>query len=242
MIVGYIVLLACGLVLQPPTWAMAAGAAPYALMPAVTGAFYASHLDNVELHRRPGRLLEIGPQAVLTSLMGVAASNVWISLGGATWPTGIDFVILVAIMGFAVGASLAWYIPTNAVRRSHDPCREVRENRVREIMALAVERFSNPVKAAHWLQAETPSLKGASPMTALAEARHYEEVMRLINRIPAAHSNVTGPQAKDGLSGSENHPIGQADDASRGACPWAGRRQDPRAQPMLGPTPLATSS
>jgi hypothetical protein len=175
---------------------MAAGAAPYAFMPAVTGAFYASHLDNVELDRRSGWLLEIGPQAILTSFMGITASNVWISLGDTTWPTGIDFVILVAIMGFAVGASLAWYIPKNAVRRNYDPLREVKENRVREITALAVERFSNPDKAEHWLQTETSSLQGASPMTALSEARNYEEVLRLINRIPAAQLNGTGPQGK----------------------------------------------
>lgn len=187
-VVGYIVLLAWGIALQPATWAMAQGALAYAFMPAMTGAFYAVHLDNVELNSRPARLFEIAPQAILTSFAGAAASDVWISLGDTIWPAGMDFVILVAMIGFAVGASLAWYIPRTAVRRNYDPLRAARENRVRQIMALATPRFSTPEDADRWLRTATPKLRNQSPITALSEARNYEEVLRLVNgiRLPAA--------------------------------------------------------
>jgi hypothetical protein len=186
LIVGYIVLLACAIALQTPTLAMAKGTAPYAFMPAVTGAFYAIHLDNVELKRRPGRLFEIAPQAILTGFMGLAASEVWISSGSTTSSTGIDFLILVTIMGFAVGASLAWSIPRNAMRRSYDPCREAKENRIRDIVALAGERLGNTDEAQRWLRTETWSLEGKSPIAAVGEASNYEEVLRLISKVPAA--------------------------------------------------------
>jgi hypothetical protein len=63
-IAGYAVLYLWGLIFQPPTIGLAKGTAPFALLPAVTGAFYGYHLDNVELGRRPSRPWEIGLQTL----------------------------------------------------------------------------------------------------------------------------------------------------------------------------------
>jgi hypothetical protein len=184
--VGYVVMVAFGVTQQPPTWAMAQGAAPYAMMPAVTGAFYAAHVDNAELNRRPSRRFEILSQAFLTSAVGLVASDVWVNLGGAAWPSGIDFVVLVGILGIAIGASLAWYIPENAIRRKIDPLSELRESRIREATALAAERLGTQEAAERWLNRPSASLQGASPIAALAEAGNYEEILRLINTMPPA--------------------------------------------------------
>jgi hypothetical protein len=182
--VGWVVMVAFGVTQQEPTWAMAKGALPYSLMPAVTGAFYAAHLDNAELNCRPSRLFEILSQALLTGVVGLVASDGWVSLGDTEWPTGLDFVILVGIMGFAIGASLAWYIPENAIRRQFDPLREARESRIRQVTALAVERLGTPDAAERWLATPTASLQGATPIAALAEAKNYEEVLRLVHAMP----------------------------------------------------------
>jgi uncharacterized protein (DUF2384 family) len=93
-------------------------------------------------------------------------------------------------MGFGVGASLAWYIPENAIRRRFDPLRELKESRIRQVTALAVERLGTQEAAERWLATPTASLQGASPAAALTEARNYEEVLRLVNAMP-----VAGPQA-----------------------------------------------
>lgn len=196
-LVGYIVLLACGAALQTPfTWAMAKGAAPYALMPAVTGAFYAAHLDDAELGRRPSsRLREIAPQAVITGLMGFAASDAWISLGNTNWPTGIDLVILVSLMGAAVGATLAWYIPKNAASRGYDPLFDAKESRAREIRALALQRFNDAVAAERWLTSKTASLQGQTPAGALKDARNYDDVLRLLSKVATNQAPVGQQQA-----------------------------------------------
>jgi hypothetical protein len=167
---------------------MAKGVLPYALLPAVTGAFYAAHVDNAELNCRPSRLFEILSQALLTGFVGLVAADGWVSLGDTAWPAGIDYVLLTGLMGFGVGGSLAWYIPENAIRRQFDPLREVRENRISQVTALAVERLGTQEAAERWLATPTASLQGASPIAALAEARNYEDVLRLVNAMPIAQA------------------------------------------------------
>jgi hypothetical protein len=189
-LVGYVVLVAFGATQQTPTWAMAQGAMPYALMPAVTGAFYAAHVDNAELNSRPSRLFEITLQAVMTGVVGLIAADGWVSLGDTKWPTGIDFVILTGIMGLGIGGSLAWYIPENAIRRQFDPLREAKDSRIRQVTALAVERLGTPDAADRWLKTPTAALQGVAPIAALAEARNYDDVLRLIGALPGGGAKL----------------------------------------------------
>jgi hypothetical protein len=62
---GYVALYLWGLFFQPPTITLAKGTAPFALLPAATGAFYGYHLDKVELGRRPWRPWEVGSQTLV---------------------------------------------------------------------------------------------------------------------------------------------------------------------------------
>jgi membrane associated rhomboid family serine protease len=62
-------------------------------------------------------LWEIGSQALVTALCGLVAAPVWLALGGASAMGNFDFVILVALLGLIVGASLAWYLPQTAANR-----------------------------------------------------------------------------------------------------------------------------
>jgi hypothetical protein len=185
--VGYGALLLIGLCVQPPTWAMVKGAAPYALMPAVTGAFYALHLDNAELGTRPRyRLLEVLPQAIATGFMGFVASDAWISMGSTKWPDGIDFVILVAIIGFVVGASLAWYISDNVAARAYDPLSEAHRSRERELRTLASAHFNDLTVAEKWLTTKAPAIGDKSPVIAIEAANNYDDVLRYLRHTPPA--------------------------------------------------------
>jgi len=182
-VTGYVALVVFAVMQQTPTWRMAKDALPFALLPAVTGAFYAAHVDNAELNCRPSRLVEIALQACLTGFVGLVAADGWVSLGDVPWPAGVDYVILTGLMGLGAGGALAWYIPENAIRRQFDPLREARESRIRQVTAIAVERLGTQ-EAGRWLETPTASLQGASPVAALAEARNYDDVLRLVSALP----------------------------------------------------------
>ena len=120
-LIGYIALFVWGLIFQSPTLAFAKGTIPYALLPAATGGFFGYHLDNVELGQRPLRIWEIGSQAFVTGMCGLVAALVWLTLGGGNVVHNCDFILLVMLLGFVVGASLAWYLPIAATHRRAQP-------------------------------------------------------------------------------------------------------------------------
>jgi len=114
---GYIALFLWGLTVQPLTLGFAISTIPFALLPAATGAFYGYHLDNVELDQRPSRPWEIGLQSFVTGCCGLVVAPIWLSLGGSTVADNLDYILLVAVFGSVVGASLAWYLPKAAAER-----------------------------------------------------------------------------------------------------------------------------
>src|SRR5436305_11851217 len=119
---------------QGPTIDQFKEAALYSLLPAATGGFYAYHLDNIALGTRPPRLWEIGAQALLTGFCGFAAASA--SLGDENF----DVVCLIGVLGAAVGASLAWYIPPAAASAKRDPLCEARNERIEALTAAAQRR------------------------------------------------------------------------------------------------------
>ena len=132
-----------GLFFQPPTIALAKGTAPFALLPAATGAFYGYHLDKVELGRRPWRPWEVGSQTlVTTALCGLAATLAWLALGGGV-VGNVDFIALATLFTAVVGASLAWYLPQAAASRRYDPMAEALNARIAMLGAAALDRFGN---------------------------------------------------------------------------------------------------
>jgi hypothetical protein len=178
---GYVVMCLWGAMLQGPSLAMLSGAAPYALLPAATGGFYAYHLDNVALKTRPPRGLEIAYQSLATGFCSLVAAPVWLALGRGT-NDALDFIVLSAAIGACVGAALAWYIPKAAVRRQATPLNIVRRDRVATLAAAAHERFKDQDLAEQWLRQPSQALGNVSPIAAAADIDQYDNVIGLLRR------------------------------------------------------------
>jgi len=166
---GYAVMYLWGLILQPPTIALAKGTAAFSLLPAATGAFYGYHLDNVELGRRPSRLWEIGLQTLVTALCGLVAAPVWLKLVGGGVAGNADYIILVTLFGAVVGASLASTIPPAAAARRRNPLVDAQNSRITMLRAAAEERFTSAELADQWLAQPHPALNNRSPKDAAAD-------------------------------------------------------------------------
>ncbi len=168
-----------GPVFQPPTIALAKGTAPFALLPAATGAFYGYHLDNVELGRRPWRPWEVGSQTLVTALCGLAATLAWLALGGGV-VGNVDFIALATLFTAVVGASLAWYLPQAAASRRYDPM--ALNARIAMHGAAALDRFGNADPADQWLARPHPSLDNRTPRDAAAEIELFIRALGLLHR------------------------------------------------------------
>jgi len=165
---GYAAMYLLGLILQPPTIGLATGTAPFALLPAATGAFYGYHLDNVELGCRPSRLWEIGLQTLVTALCGLVAAPVWLALGGDV-AGNADYIVLVTMFGAVVGASLASTIPPAAAARRRNPLVDAQNARLVMLRAAAEERFKSAELADRWLVQPHPALDNRPPKDAAAD-------------------------------------------------------------------------
>jgi hypothetical protein len=178
-ITGYVALYLWGLIFQPPTIGLAVGTAPYALLPAMTGAFYGYHLDNVELGQRPLRIWEICSQTLATAFCGLIAAPVWLALGGNV-AGNADFMTLVALMGAVVGASLAWYLPKAAADRRQNPLVEAQIKRLATLRAAALARFGSEELAEQWLVEPHPALDKLSPKDAATNIEIYAKALGLL--------------------------------------------------------------
>jgi hypothetical protein len=177
---GYAALYLWSLIFQPSTIDLVKGTAPFALLPATTGAFYGYHLDNVELGRRPWRPWEIGSQTLVTALCGLVATPVWLALG-ATVVGNFDFIALVTLFAAVVGASLAWYLPQAAASRRYDPMAEARNARIAMLRAAALDRFGNADLADQWLARPHPSLGNRAPGDAPADLELFIKALGLLH-------------------------------------------------------------
>ncbi|BAM93165.1 amino acid adenylation protein [Bradyrhizobium oligotrophicum S58] len=180
---GYAVLVSWGAMYQEiVTPALLKGMAAYAMMPATTGAFYAFALDNVELHRRPPRWLEITLQACATAFFGLLACSAWFALVGDDPRTGYDLVILVTLFGAVIGGSLGWYIPAGVQQDPHDPLAEVRIARVHKLEEVARSNFGDAKAAQQWLEGAFVQLGGRTPRAAACEGVDgYDDAVGLLN-------------------------------------------------------------
>jgi hypothetical protein len=154
--------------------------APNALLAMATGGFYVSHLDDVEMERRPSRLYELGPQALITGLFGLIAALVSFELTLGSAGIATDRICLNAIIGAAVGLALAWYIPEAASAAKYDPLAEAGKERARMLETAARERFGNADTAAGWLDRRHPALGGKSPRASAAEVDGFEHAISLL--------------------------------------------------------------
>ncbi len=176
-VAGFVVLYLWSLLQTGLSWNLATALAPYTLLWATTGAAYVAHLDNVELNERPSRWQEIGLQALAMAVCGVVAAN------GSH--EDIDFIILVAAFGAAIGASLAWYIPAAAARQKYDPLAEAMEQRVSALKAEARRNHKNAAAIDRWLDRPNSKLNYQPPRKAVAELALFEKAMSLLQNAKA---------------------------------------------------------
>jgi hypothetical protein len=183
---GYVVMCLWSAVFRGMTVDLLSGTAPYALLPAATGGFYAYHIDNVDLDTRPRRIFEILSQAFVTGFCALVAAPVWLALS-ERMSDAFDFIALSGVLGAAAGATLAWYIPEAAKWRRVTPLVVVQRDRLVMLEAAARERFGNPDAATAWLREPNRSLGDMSPAAAAADIDKYENVIELLRR-PAMQS------------------------------------------------------
>jgi hypothetical protein len=179
-VAGYIALILWGLTQQAPTAEGFKLEVPNALLAMATGGFYAYHLDNAEIGRRPSRAWELGAQTVVTGLCGlVAACATWeIVFGSASAAT--DRIVLTALVNAVVGFALAWYIPQAAAASRPNPLADASEERVRALATAARRRLGDDAAEA-WLDTPHPALGNKAPrVAAAADVNGYERAIGLL--------------------------------------------------------------
>jgi hypothetical protein len=181
-VVGFIIFFVWGILFEAPSVSLARKTLPFALLPAVTGAFYALHLDNVELKRRPSRFIEIGLQSFITAFFSFVAMQLSLSLTGDVW--AYDTLSLAAITGAVIGASLGWYIP-QAAENTIDLNTEAQRARVLVLADKALNHFPTEAEAQNWLSAPHPALGGKTPKQAAADLGMFERTLGLLQEMPA---------------------------------------------------------
>jgi hypothetical protein len=179
-IAGYAGSILWGLAFGEITTGQLKSAAPFVLPLAVTGAFYAYHLDNVELQMRPSRLREVGWQTLLTGICALiaATASFGILLGDGNLP--LDQIVLTGLIGAAAGASLGWSIPRAAAEAKYNPLTEAKEERLRTLEAAAHERFRDTAEAGAWLEQPNGALGNRSPKTAASDVEGFVHAMGLL--------------------------------------------------------------
>ena len=179
-VVGYASMILWGM---PQAWITLNGLkmqAPFMLISAVTGAFYAYHLDNAELQMRPARWHELGLQVAVTAICGLiaAAASFGALIGDAS--EAYDSILLTGAVGATAGAALAWYLPEAAAAMRPDPLSEAREERVRMLEAAALKRFGTSGAAAEWLEKPHAALDNKSPKAAAADLSGFDHAISLL--------------------------------------------------------------
>jgi hypothetical protein len=151
---------------------------PFAMLPAVTGAFYAFHLDSVDLNSRPARIWEVTVQAVTTAFFGFAAASAAYAIDGTD--SIVDFVIFYTALGFVIGGSLAWYIPSAAASNRYDPLADVLTVRIAALQAAAVKKYGSQEAATQWVEQPNPSLNDNMPKAVVGDIAMYEKAVTLL--------------------------------------------------------------
>jgi hypothetical protein len=224
VVTGYVALYVWNTIFHPATLELAKGIAAFALLPAATGAFYAYHLDNAELGRRPQRWEEMGLQSLVTALCGLAATPVWLALNGSAG-NNIDFIGLVTLFGAVMGASLAWYLPKAAASHRYDPLAEARNARVAMLRAAALERFGTVKSAQQWLAQPDLALGSRAPEDVAADIELFPRALGLLQQeqLGAQAGSLDLIELKKGLQHSIQ-PSDQPLDNTNGAVPQVNSR------------------
>lgn len=179
-VAGYGVFILWGLVFQSAAAELFKEAAPFALLPAATGGFFACHLDNAELNSRPPRFIEVAVQSAITGFCGLAASTASLVLAIDAPVAALDEILLMTAVGATIGGSFGWYLPTAAAALRYDPLAVAREERLRTLEVTALQHFEDPVKARQWIERPLSALRNLSPKLAATDIETYEHAISLL--------------------------------------------------------------
>jgi hypothetical protein len=194
-LVGYIVQLSWGLTVWSfsrgwPSFGLFETTLPLAILPAVTGVFYAYHLDTVELKQSPPILWEIGVQAIVTGLFSYVSASAWVALISAQHPElnyypDYDYLILLVSIGVCIGGALGWYIPKAARNRY---CRnvEVKSAWNYAIKATAEKVLGDPQAVSFWLQSPQDGLNNQTPGSAVIDRQTFEVGLKELQKQASA--------------------------------------------------------
>ena len=181
-IVGYVTFVLLGMVLQGITPALLKVPAVFAIIPAATGGFYAYHLDNVDLRKRPARASEVYYQALVTGFCGLTASTASLSIYGASLEHAYDFVLLNTVVAAIIGTSLAWYLPEAASSNRYNPLADAKEERIKSLEGAASKHFGDVPRANDWLDKPNLALRNQTPRAAAGDIEMYENAISLLQR------------------------------------------------------------
>jgi hypothetical protein len=179
-VAGYAAFVLWGLVFGSAGVDLFKEAAPYALLPAATGGFFACHLDNAELNSRPSRFIEAVEQAAVTGFCGLIASTAALVLAIDAPVHALDEILLMTAVGATIGGSFGWYLPQAAATLRYDPLAAARNERLRTLEAAALRQFKDPAKARRWIEHPLPALRDLSPKLAAVELETYEHAISLL--------------------------------------------------------------
>jgi hypothetical protein len=141
---GYVALVLGGGIFQGFTLTWLKMAAPFFLLPAVAGAFYACHLDNAELATRPSRLFEVSSQGVVAGLCGLIGATASFAIVLDDPSPVFDQITLTAVLSAGIGAALAWYVPSEAANSRDTLQADARELRPPAAEVATLRQVGSP--------------------------------------------------------------------------------------------------
>ena len=165
-IAGLVVNYLWGLIFTAPSIGLLIIAAPSALLPAATGAFYAFHLDNSTSTNGRGVLS-------WSALSGVTACGLVVSY--AQMPGApIDFVTINGAIG-VVSTPRSLVHPARCRSRAHDPPQDEINLRIDTLRAEALKYFPSRELADRWVDLPLEVLGDKSPKEGSTDIALYEK-------------------------------------------------------------------
>jgi hypothetical protein len=133
-VAGYTMSILLGLAFAPFSLSWSVAALPLLILPAVTGAFYVYHLDNVHLQTPSSRRRDIGWQAAVTGVCGLVATTLSFKIlfadGTLKLDQIMDQILFATVVSAAIGASLGCYIPQAAAASRYGSFAGTNEDRI----------------------------------------------------------------------------------------------------------------
>lgn len=176
---GFMLLWSVTLGYPEVTFAILRTSAPFSILPAVTGAFYAWYLDHGDaVEATVRRILASVGQGATMAVLSLAAATASLSAAGVhqvPW----DYVLYSGGLGLLIGTVLGWYIPGQVASEAaftKSECGMYRWTLERE----AIRYFGDQESARNWICEPNPALGGARPEAVARDMGGFERAWRAL--------------------------------------------------------------